>query len=111
MPDIVKIATWEGFAFLFALFGVIALRLLTGAIPTRGLIEGSTRRGSHFVSAARVQMLIATMAAAAQYLAQVWGNPQKLPEVPTNWLLLLGGSHLIYLGNKFHGKRNHHFQI
>ena len=82
MPDIVKIATWVGFAFLFALVGVVALRLLTGAIRTRGLIEGTNRAGSRFVSAARVQLLIMTIAAAAQYLGQLSGDPQRLPKSP-----------------------------
>ncbi len=111
MPDIIKIATWEGLGFLIALFAIIAGQLLTGQISTRGLLEGSTVRGSRFVSAGRVQLLIATLAAAAQYLSQVWHDAQKFPEIPRNWLVLLAGSHVLYLGSKFHGRRTNRFQV
>ena len=111
MSDIVRIGTLEGFAFLLILLGINVLRVLTGRIRTRGLIEGTTARGSRFVSAGRVQLLITTMAAAGQYLGQVWSDPHRLPEIPTNWLLLVGGSHVLYLGSKLHGRRSHHFDI
>jgi len=111
MVNILKIAIWEGYIFLFALLGIVALRVLTGNIRTRGLIEGRTAKGSAFVSAGRVQLLIATLAAAAAYLSQVMQNQQRLPDVPREWLLLFGGSQVLYLGSKFHGKRSQRFHI
>jgi hypothetical protein len=111
MVNILRIAVAEGYIFLFALLAIIALRLLTGDIRTRGLIQGRTATGSRFVSAGRVQLLIATLAAAAQYLTQASQSQQKLPEVPREWLLLLGGSQVLYLGTKFHGKRSRRFHI
>ncbi len=111
MPDLTQVIVWEGEAFLLAVFGVVALRILTGGIRTRGLIEGTTAAGSRFVSASRVQLLIATLVAAGQYLTQVVEHPQKFPEISQNWLLLLGGSQVLYLGSKFHGKRNKRFHV
>jgi len=111
MVDILKIAVWEGYIFLFALLAIIALRILTGDIRTKGLIEGRTSQGSPFVSAGRVQLLIATLAAALAYLTQVMQNQQRFPDVPREWLLLFGGSQVLYLGSKFHGKRSQRFHI
>ncbi len=111
MPNITELIAWEGLAFLVALLGIVMMRILTGGLRTRGLIAGTTAAGSRFISSGRVQLLIMTLLAAAQYLAQVWQNPQRLPEIPQNWLLFLGGSQVLYLGNKFHGKRNHRFHI
>ena len=111
MVNIVKIAIWEGYIFLFALLGIVVLRVLTGSIRTRGLIAGRTGKGSVFVSAGRVQLLITTLAAAAAYLSQALQNQQKLPDVPREWLLLFGGSQVLYLGSKFHGKRSQRFLI
>jgi hypothetical protein len=77
----------------------------------RGLIAGTTARGSQFIGAGRVQLLIVSLVTAAQYLTQVWASPQRLPEIPQNWLLFFGGSQMLYLGSKFNGKRNNHFQV
>jgi hypothetical protein len=111
MSNIAEIITWEGLAFLVVLFGIVFMQILTGGLRTRGLIEGTTARGKRFVSAGRLQLLIVTLVAAAQYLTQVWQNPQSLPEIPQNWLLFFGGSQALYLGNKLLGKRNHRFHI
>jgi hypothetical protein len=52
-----------------------------------------------------------SLLAAVQYLIQIWQDPQRLPEIPQNWLLFFGGSQVLYLGSKFHGKRNHRFHV
>jgi hypothetical protein len=111
VPDLINLLIWEGLAFLLVLFGSVAVRVMTGGLRTRGLIEGTTVRGSRFVSAGRVQLLIVSVLAAVQYLTQVWDSPQKLPDIPQNWLLFFGGSQVLYLGSKFHGKRNDRFHI
>ena len=102
MPDVTQLITWEVLIFLFALFGIVVIQILTGAINARGLLEGTTSDGSRFVSTGRVQLLIVTGIAAVQFLSQVLDNPQKFPDIPQNWLLLFGGSHVIYLGSKFY---------
>ena len=111
MPDFANFIQWEGLGFLFALFAIVIMRILTGDLATRGLIAGVTFRGSSFVSAGRVQLLIVSMVAAVQYLSQVWDNPQSFPDIPQNWLLLFAGSQVLYLGAKFHGRRNGSFFI
>jgi hypothetical protein len=111
MQRITELIMWEGLALLAAIAGILMVRLLTGALRTSGLIDGTTATGSRFVSAGRVQLLIVSLVAAAQYLAQVWQNPQRFPEVPQTWLLLFGGSQMLYLGSKFHGKRNQRFDV
>ncbi len=111
MPRIAALITWEGLVFLFTLLGIVVVRILTGGLRTQGLIEGTTAGGSRFVSAGRVQLLIVSLVAAVQYLTQVWQNPHSFPEVPPNWLLFFGGSQVLYLGSKFHGKRNKRFDV
>src|ERR1700674_3148405 len=111
MPGITELITWVGLTFLFALLGSVVIRVLTGGLRTRGLIDGATSAGSHFVSAARVQLLIVSLLAAAQYLAQFCQSPHELPDIPDRWLLLLGGSHVLYHATKFNGKRNNRFHV
>ncbi len=86
-------------ALLGVLAATVAVRLLTGGIATRGLLQGRTRHGETRVSPTRVQMLLATLSAAAWYLSQVAATG-TLPDPPTWMLALLGGSHGIYLGAK-----------
>lgn len=111
MPGITELVAWEGLAFLFVLSAIVAVRILTGSLRTRGLIAGTTASGSQFVSASRVQLLIVTLVAAVQYVTQVWQSPGTFPDIPQNWLLFFGGSHVLYLGSKFHGKRNQRFHV
>jgi hypothetical protein len=101
MPDVTDLIAWEVLILLLALFGIVVIQILTGAINARGLLEGTTSNGSRFVSAGRVQLLIATGVAAVQYLSQVLDHPQVFPDIPSSWLVLLGGSHVIYLGGKY----------
>lgn len=111
MPRITELIMWEGLALLAAIAGIVMVRLLTGELRTSGLIEGTTAAGSRFVSAGRVQLLIVSLVTAVRYLAQVWQHPQEFPEVPQTWLLFFGGSQVLYLGSKFHGKRNKRFDV
>ena len=111
MPGITDLTKWVGLAFLLLLFGSVAVQVLTGGLRTRNLIAGRTEAGSQFVSAARVQLLIVSLAAAVQYLMQVWQNPRQFPDVSQNWLLLFGGSQALYLGSKFRGKRTRRFHV
>jgi len=102
MPKVTQLIVWEALIFLFALFGIVVIQILTGAINARGLLEGTTSGGTRFKSTGRVQLLIATIVTAVQYLSQVVDNSQKFPDIPQNWLLLFGSSQVIYLGSKFH---------
>ena len=111
MPDLVEIGTWVGWLLLFGWLAAIAFRISTGDIRTHGLIQGRTSRGARFLSGGRVQLLLVTLSCAAQYLYQLWQNPQRFPAISTPWVVLFGGSHVLYLGAKFHGKRSGRFDI
>ena len=111
MLDLLQVAVWEGYAIVFALAAVVAAGLWSGSIRTRGLIEGRNRHGVRFLSGAKAQLLIATLSVASQYIAEVRNDPHHFPDISRNWLLLLGSSHALYLGNKFQGKRQGRFHI
>lgn len=102
MPDISQIIAWEVQLFLLALFGIVAVQILTGKINTKGLLYKKEGDGS--ISPERIQLLLATFAAAFEYLSKVLTNRTltQLPDVPENWLLLLGGSHALYLGRRLY---------
>lgn len=75
---------------------IVVYQMLTGRISPRSLL--SDKDGS--LSAARVQLLAATLVAAFAYISQVFNQPTELPAVPA-WLLVgLGGSEIIYLWGK-----------
>lgn len=111
MPEFTDFLIWAGLGFLLVLFGIVVFRVMTGEVRTRGLIEGTTPRGSRFVSAGRLQLLIVSLVVAAQYLTQVWHTPQTFPDIPQHWLLFFGGSHVLYIGSKLHGRRKNRFHI
>ncbi len=100
MDNVAQLVIWEGEAILFALFAVLVIHLLTGQINTRGLLM--KKEGDRSFSPARVQLLLATLAAASQYLGLVLKDRSHLPDVPQNWLLLYGGSHALYLGRRLY---------
>ncbi len=100
MPDFTNLITWEVMGLLLALSGIVFVQLLTGQINTRGLLH--RKEGDRSFSPERVQLLLATMAAAFQYLSQVLKDPTHFPQVPESWLLLFGGSHALYLARRFY---------
>ncbi len=104
MPDIVQIVTWEVLGLLFAFFAVIVSQALTGHINMRGLLM--KKEGNRSFSPERVQLLLATLAAAFGYLSQVAKDPTHFPDIPQSWLVLFGGSHALYLGRRFQLSRS-----
>ena len=100
MQAIAELARWEVFAFLAALLAVVVIQMLTGQINTRGLFFGRKGDGTQYFSAERVQLLTITLGAAFQFLSEVLRDPGKFPVVSGSWILLLGGSHLVFLGGK-----------
>jgi hypothetical protein len=90
--------------FLVALTLIVAFQLLTRKINTSGLLLEKTASGVTGLSAARVQMLLITLAAASYLISEVTtsisqGTP-LFPAMDSKVFLLLGGSHSIYLGGK-----------
>jgi len=99
MTTLITFATYEIGIVVCALAAVVVFQFLTGRINTRGLLSEKTKAGLGPVSAARVQLLLFTLAFAIYVLSEVVKKHQ-FPEIETKWLILLGGSHSIYLGGK-----------
>jgi hypothetical protein len=89
----------ESGVFLAALVLLVGYKAVTGEINTVGLVSDKATRE---LSPSRVQLLGATLFGAGYWLLQVLdaSTGQQLPEVPRDLLLLLGGSHALYLGTK-----------
>ena len=93
--SITRILHFEILGFLYALGAVVVYQMLTGAINTKGLLAQKDRSGQ--TSPERVQLLLATLAAAASYLTEIAKNTGgTMPDVSNNWLYLMGGSSGIY---------------
>jgi hypothetical protein len=101
MVLLMELAYWEVLLFLLMLFGLISVHLFTGRINTKGLLKGTKGDGTQYFSPERVQLLLFTIGASFQYLAALLHEPTRFPIVPEGWLLILGGSHVVYLGGKF----------
>ena len=65
-----------------------------------GSLSGLLRASDGSFSPGRVQMLVLTLVTAIHYLLTTLQNPAQLPAIPANLLMVLGGSHLVYLGSK-----------
>jgi hypothetical protein len=102
MPQLVTLLKWEVIIFLGALAGVVAIQLLNGQISLSGLFQADKNGKGDQFSSSRVQLLVLTLGAAFYYFTQVLENPTpgQFPPIPETWPVLLGGSNLLYLGNK-----------
>lgn len=94
------------YEMLFLTVGLIALvtyRLLNGSINTNGLLLD--KASGRAFSPGRLQLLVVTLGFALYYLLQVFDaeEPGTFPDLPNEFLLALGGSHVFYLGGKFYG--------
>lgn len=99
------LARWAAIAgglLLGGFFGVVAFNLANGNISLAGLLETKGPSGAPAFSPGRLQMLIATVVIAGQYLYSVIANPTQgsLPTLPPAAVAVLGGSHAVYLGGK-----------
>lgn len=93
---------WDIRVFVFALIAIITARLLDGRINTVGLLYERSPVSELVLSPMRIQLLLVTLALAAQYLSEVIaGDRQTMPAIPQSWIAVLGGSHSLYLGGKF----------
>jgi hypothetical protein len=89
------VARWETILMIAGFGAVIGWRLVRSAA-----FDGLFRASDGTFSPSRVQMLVATLAAAGQYLLAVLHNPQHLPTIPSGMLMAVGGSQVVYLGLK-----------
>ena len=93
--SITRILHFELLGFLCALAAVVVYQMLTGAINVTGLLAQKDRTGQ--TSPERIQLLLATIAAAASYLGEVAKSTGgTMPDVSPNWLYLMGGSSGLY---------------
>lgn len=99
MSELVNFARYEAMVLLAAFAAVIVYQFLTGAITLRGVLREKTSTGVGAVSAARVQLLLFTLAMAFYILSQIVQS-RAFPEIETKWLVLLGGSNSVFLGSK-----------
>lgn len=99
---LVRLTTFATVLLVGGFVGVVLWKMATGEISLAYLLytKGSDGRPSY--SPARLQLLIFTLAVAANYLHGVMVTPHvdKLPDVPPSVLAALGGSHAVYLGGK-----------
>lgn len=94
-----SIAKWEGFLVVGSLIAIIAVDLLTGKIDMRFLFYGLRGDGSRYFSPGRVQLLVATISVACQYLINAsQAQSGNMPDLPAGALELLGASNALYLG-------------
>lgn len=96
---VTSILHFEAWGFLCLLGVLVVYRLLTRQINLNGLF--SRKDGSNSTSPERIQLLAATLAMSANYLASVvHGTGSGMPDVPPQWLYLFGGSSGIYVAGK-----------
>lgn len=89
--------------WLGALGALLAYRTLTGQLSATGLLAHDLSDQSETTTPERLQLLVAFLFALGGYVVHALhapGTPTSLPEVPNALLVLLGGSHAIYLSGK-----------
>jgi len=97
MALVLRIEVW---CLLVGLTVIVAYRMLTGDIITKGLLQD--KGGSSGFSPARLQLLISTLVVAFYYIGNALTNANtgQFPTIPNEMFLILGGSHAFYLGSK-----------
>ena len=93
------IARYEAIVVLSALAAVVFFKFFSGGISMRNMLREKNTAGTGVISAARVQLLLFTLAMAFYVLSQVI-ETRQFPEIETKYLLILGGSHTVFLGAK-----------
>ncbi|MDN5869115.1 MAG: hypothetical protein L0H73_00095 [Nitrococcus sp.] len=97
METLVIFLRLEMWLLLASLLLIVAYQILTGRINTAKML---CDKRTHDFSSGRVQLLTFTLIGVLQYVLQVAHDPTKLPDVPEELLLLLGGSNVLYLAGK-----------
>lgn len=104
----VRLLHLEMQAFLFLMIATIAWQLLTRRINLSGLFFHKVRvhkpgvaEQPAQVSAGRIQLLLATIAASAEFLTNVAkSNSGQMPDISQTWLRVLGASSGVYVLDK-----------
>ncbi|MDQ3802231.1 MAG: hypothetical protein M3416_00010 [Acidobacteriota bacterium] len=103
MSTLSEVLRYEMLFLLVGLIVLVAYRLLTQQINTKGLLLD--KASGRAFSPGRLQLLIVTMGIAIYYMLMVFETeePGRFPDLPNEFLLALGGSHVFYLGGKLYG--------
>lgn len=98
----VRIISYGAITLICGFAAVIAWKIASGEISLDGLLDTAGSHGTRVFSAARLQLLMATVIVAAEYLSAVWHNPHRdaLPPIPLGFLALHGLSSSVYLLGK-----------
>jgi len=89
------VAHWEAILLIAGFGVVIGWRLIRSAA-----FGGLLRANDGTFSPGRVQLLVATLGAALEYLLGVLHDPMHLPAIPSGIVMAVGGSQAVYLGLK-----------
>ncbi len=100
MTTLMKLARYQVEFLLGGLAAVVAFQIITRKINTKGILSDNTGN----FSPARLQLLMFTFGVAFYVLGKVLssiaaGKP-GFPDLDPNILVVLGGSHALYLGAK-----------
>jgi len=87
-------------AFLILVPAVIGWQILTGRIEMGGMLYERDPAGRLVYSPARLQLLLVSLAGAAQLLWRFTGNPDHLASANPLVLAGMGASQLSYLASK-----------
>lgn len=103
METLGTVLRYEMMLLLLVLIAVITYKLMVQQININGLLLDKT--GGRGFSPGRLQMLAVTLTIALYYLLMVFDSQdtERLPDLPNEFLIALGGSHTIYLGGKLYG--------
>jgi hypothetical protein len=96
MDTLFTVMRYEMFFVFAALAFIVGYRMLSGHINTKGLLLDKVTKE---FSPGRLQMLIVTSFVAIYFVMQVL-EMEKMPQLPQEFILALGGSHILYLGGK-----------
>ena len=97
--SIIRILHFELLSFLYGLAAIVVYQMLTGRINLTGLL--TQKDGTDQTSPERIQLLLSTIAAGARYVGEVATSTSgTLPDIPSSWLYLMGGSSSIYVLRK-----------
>jgi len=103
MPGLVRVACWEMIVLLGGLIVGALCMVLADGVHMFGVlaVKGRTDRRWSF-NPIGAQMVMATLIMGMYYLLQVINQPSagSLPNPPTGLVVVLGGSHAIYVGGK-----------
>jgi hypothetical protein len=97
MESLIIFVRYEIWALIAGLLFIVGYQLLTGRINMKKLLFDKTTNRR---SPGRVQLLMLTLVGALSYLLMTVDDPNKLPKVPRELLLLIGGSNFVYLTGK-----------